>query len=424
MQTLQHQNQIIASLLYQYDESIIDQLSTSDFKDEGYRNIFEKIKELGNSNIIEVSRAAKVSQASLLEILNSFFSHEAVQDHIVIIKNDALKKEIEIALENIKAKDLPLDSILNELNRLSEIKSNTRNIDLIISVKDAADLSLAEALFIRENKDKRLFYPFDKLNYKCGALMPGRLVTIAGRTGAGKSALALQIAIHIGRHHKVTYVSLEMTPQEMAARVISSRTGIDTISLSNGNITDEQVSEIREENEKMCKEHLSFTNKGRSIKEITRLIKKENPELIIIDSINLMRSQGENERVRLINITRELKQIALEYKVPICLLCQLNRGADKTVIPTLSEIKESSSIEEDSDLCLLLGWIQTTEDFTKLNERYLELYKESICSISDYVKLTEKGDRLEMLVIAKSRNGATGMIPMRMFAKEYIFTEV
>ena len=426
MKTLLNEQQILACLLTNYEmhENAIEYLEPEDFQDEINRLIFVGIKETETDNLMSIHKATKVSVKDLLELQNAFFTHEQMDYNISSLKDEAIGRQLDINLKSILTKDMTIEQKLEELAKLSELQTFTKRKASVVSLHDSAEQAFKENQETKRNKHKRLYFPYQRLNAMAGALMQGKLVTIAGRTGAGKSAMALHIARHIAEHHKVVYVSLEMSETELANRVFSSKTGISTIDITNGNTTEEQDIAMQCEIVNFEQSNLYITNKGRSTKQIIKIIKEQKPELLIVDSINLMRSMGENERVKINNITRELKQIALEYMIPIIMLCQLNRGADKTILPTLSEIKESSSIEEDSDLCLLLGWIQTVDDYQETNVKYLERFGKSICQMHEFVEMGKQGHRLEICVIAKNRNGALGMIPMKCVASKYLFEEV
>lgn len=426
MNTLLNEQQVLACLLTNYEmhENAIEYLEPSDFQDEINRLIFNGIKEQATDNLMSIHKATKVSVKDLLELQSTFFTHEQMEYNVASLKDDSINRQLDLNLKSILSKEMTIEEKLEEINKLAELQTFTKKKQSVMSLHDSALEAFKQNQETKKNKHKRLYFPYERLNYMCGALMKGKLVTIAGRTGAGKSAMALHIARHIAEKHKVVYVSLEMTETELANRVFSSKTGISTIDITNGNTSQEQDEIMECEIVNFEQSNLFITNRGRSTKQIIKILKEQKPELLIVDSINLMRSIGENERVKINNITRELKQIALEYTVPIIMLCQLNRGADKTILPTLSEIKESSSIEEDSDLCLLLGWIQTQEDFGEINEKYCDRFKKSICTIAEFQKMQQLGHRLEICVIAKNRNGALGMIPMVCHASRYIFEEI
>lgn len=426
MNTLLTEQQILACLLTNYDlhESSIESLESSDFTDEFNRTIFIGIKEQQSDNLMSLHKITKIPIKDLLEVQTAFFTHENMEYNIATLRDNTINKQLDINLAHLLSKNMTVDEKLEEISKLSELQTFGIKKQSVMSLHDSALEAFRLNQETKKNKHKRLYFPYEMLNNMCGALMKGKLVTIAGRTGAGKSAMALHIARHIAEEHKVVYVSLEMTETELANRVFSSKTGISTIDITNGNTTREQDMAMECEIVNFEQSNLFITNRGRSTKQIVKILKEQKPELLIVDSINLMRSLGENERVKINNITRELKQIALENGVPIIMLCQLNRGADKTILPTLSEIKESSSIEEDSDLCLLLGWIQTQEDFGEINDKYFDKFKKSICNISEFQAMNRDGHRLEICVIAKNRNGALGMIPMKCLASQYLFKEL
>lgn len=425
MNTQLIEQQIIACLLVNYDknESLIEYLAISDFTNETYKKIYAAIQETQSDNPMVIHSKSKISVSELIEIQSSFFGFEQMEENIKLIKNHAIKKQLNLTLQELVAKDLDIDTYLLEITKLSELKSFTKSKE-DVKISDAILQAKLEMEYAKANKHKRIYLPFPKITNKIGALMAGDLCTLGGRTGAGKSAFALQVATEISANHKVVYVTLEMTPVQMARRIISTRTGISTIDQTNGKIDSTDCDMVGLLAEEYVDSNLLFSNEGRTTKQVVKLIKKHKPSLVIIDSVNLMFSQGESERIKLVNLTRELKQIALEFKIPIMMLCQLNRGADKTAIPSLSEIKESASVEEDSDQCLLLGWIRTTDDLDDVLVGNGMRNEPAACTSAEFQKINKDGHRFEVLNIAKNRNGAIGLISMKCIASKYIFEEL
>jgi replicative DNA helicase len=126
-----------------------------------------------------------------------------------------------------------------------------------------------------------------------------------------------------------------------------------------------------------------------------------------------MKGQGESRRVELQNITRDMKLISLDYDLPIVMLAQINRNAsDKR--PTLADLKDSGSIEEDSDNVILLHEV-TKQDLDQLKDYLTQLKFESEI---------KEGKKYVLLTMAKHRNGQAGVhILTRFEPQRYIFIE-
>jgi replicative DNA helicase len=259
--------------------------------------------------------------------------------------------------------------------------------------------------------------PFSWLNDMTSGLVPGNLFTIAGRTSAGKSAFVLQMAKHIADTRKVVYISLEMPPVELVARYVASETNIAQRDLMLHKTYAIDKDALDRSLKRYAGSQLYFSSGGRDTAAIERLVKSAKPELLIVDTVNLVQSKGESERVKILNVTRELKQLALKSDIPIIILAQLNRSADTKTTPTLADIKESASIEEDSDVVLLLTEISDGEKFDSIADGI---------GIDDYefTEMKSRGERLIFALIQKNRNGNLGRAAFRFEGKKFTFTEI
>jgi replicative DNA helicase len=277
-----------------------------------------------------------------------------------------------------------------------------------------------------DNVDKVIYSPFANINTLIGGFSPGRLLTIAGRPGTGKSAYALQIAMSIAkRSRKVMYVSLEMLGTELSMRVISNMTGISTTAMSNGKVTGDQVNRIGLAIDKASVANLLISNNGRDINQLGILLQTHKPELVIIDSLNLMYARGETERIRIMRITRSMKELTFKHNIPIIMIAQLSRSADEVSIPSLSSLKESGSIEEDSDIVILLSELKDEKVFDQLNDSYKQKNGEYLLNpAKGYAEVIKDGDKLILGYVAKNRNGPTGKAVYLCESRNYNYVEL
>jgi len=194
---------------------------------------------------------------------------------------------------------------------------------------------------------------------------PGQLITIAGRPGHGKSALAGTIAVNLARRGKgVLLFSLEMTKGELAGRFVSRLARIPGNVLKNPKcMTPEQGKAFAAGLDAVGKLPITITTQGNltpgDVASIGASVKREKGlDLIIVDYIQLMTSgrRQENNRVQEISyITRSLKNLACSLDVPIVILSQLNRNNEKGERPPrITDLRDSGSIEQDSNTIILL----------------------------------------------------------------------
>ncbi len=246
------------------------------------------------------------------------------------------------------------------------------------------------------------FTDFDRLT---SGLQKSDLILLAARPSMGKTALALNMAMNAALSNNIVAIfSLEMSKEQLGHRLLSSYSGINSQKLSTGNFDAEEFNELVEALNYLIDAKLFIDDTaGITVLELrskARKIKNEHGlDLIVIDYLQLMQGTARrgadfNRQQEISEISRSLKALARELKVPILALSQLSRSvelrADKR--PLLSDLRESGSLEQDADIVMFL---------------YREEY---------YEKETENSNTAE-LVIAKNRNGPTTTVKLQ-FEKE------
>lgn len=191
----------------------------------------------------------------------------------------------------------------------------------------------------------------------------GDLVLIGARPGVGKTSFALNIALSMGKIYpkkEIAVFSLEMSKQQLVHRLISCEALIDNYTVRKATFTDEQWGEVA-----MACSTLSATGiyiddtSDISITEIKSKIRRlKNVGMIVIDYLQLMQSEThkDNRVLEVADITRALKLLAKEMKIPVLLCSQLSRppkGA-KEKRPVLSDLRDSGAIEQDADIVMML----------------------------------------------------------------------
>lgn len=243
---------------------------------------------------------------------------------------------------------------------------------------------------------------FSKLDSVIVGMNDTDLVILAARPSMGKSAFALNIATNVCRGDNpksVCYFSLEMSNEELVLRMLAAESLVNGYSLRNGTISPEEWRNLARGADELAKMPIYLNETpGITVQQIKAKVRRiPNCGLIVIDHINLMSSPNKmNNRVlEMSEITRQIKLMAKELKVPVIALCQLNRGVENRPDkhPQLADLRESGSIEQDADVILFL---------------YREGYYNK--ELSDQ-STTE-------CIIAKNRHGSTGMIKVA-FVKEY-----
>jgi replicative DNA helicase len=241
---------------------------------------------------------------------------------------------------------------------------------------------------------------FKQLDNRLLGMQPGQLIIIAARPGIGKTSLALNIALNSSAIHDMAVVifSLEMMGSELSLRIISQQTTIPNENLKKISLDKYDLEKIKKSFSQIGRNNKNkiFINDDSyqnvfDIQSECRRIKNEvgNLGLIVIDYIQLMRSQNrENREQQIAEISRSLKLLAKDLGCPIIVLSQLNRSAESrdNKRPSLSDLRESGALEQDADIVLLI-------------------YRDEF-----YFPETTKEKGIAVINIAKNRSGEMGII--------------
>jgi replicative DNA helicase len=232
-----------------------------------------------------------------------------------------------------------------------------------------------------------------------GLTCEGRLITIAGRPGHGKTALALTIALNLAKQEKPgLFFSMEMSKAELSQRALAMYSDIDGKIIQSRNLTDDQFRKATEAAGMMLDWPLYTRSGGFSLADIRTMTLQHITErgplaFVVVDYVGLIRPSGKKGQTRQQEIgetTRGLKALAMETGADVFMLAQLNRNIEgrQDGIPTLSDLREAGDIENDSNIVM---FVINPE---KLNP-----------------ETTEKGKG--MLWVVKHRGGACGKVELR-----------
>ena len=178
--------------------------------------------------------------------------------------------------------------------------------------------------------------------------------------GVGKTTFSLQIANKIAeKNKKVAYVSLEMSEEQIIQKLLSKRARVNSRKIRNGDLEPNEINKIGLACGEIAGLPISILTKANTIQKIEikarRMKNKDKLDLLIIDYLQLVRNIGnfKSREQEVADISRTLKLLSLELEIPIVALCQLNRNASRNE-PTLADIRESGSIEQDADNVIFL----------------------------------------------------------------------
>lgn len=195
------------------------------------------------------------------------------------------------------------------------------------------------------------------------AMRPGDLIVVAGRTSMGKTALGLQVAVNTARAGKRTLVlSLEMPADQIGARAASNLADVDGGAIRRGEVTTEELERIEAEADELTRSGMlwmvddTHATLGKVHAALRRCKRRRGLDIAVIDYAQRIRVPGYRPAERHLEVgavTRSLKEYAKELGIPIVALAQLSRDAESSK-PTLAHLRESGSIEMDSDVVILL----------------------------------------------------------------------
>ncbi len=345
-------------------------ISADDFTDGNARAVYEAAvklidnKSLCDANIIQVESGVSTE-----------YCRAAMIDSPTAVNAPEYARIVHDAAQQRRAKDIGSDladgaidaiSALAKLQELFQTQSG-RIITPQEQAQSAMDVFSAAA-------DGSLT-PFLKTGYKSidsmlsGGLANGGLITVAARPGTGKTTLGICIAENVAAAGRtVLYVSLEMTSTQLWACRAANAAGIDRSEILSGSIIkkgsapnktmqDElNAKRLYDAYEVLYNRPFYIHDKPAGIEDIERKARCINElALIVVDHIGLVKNPGRASRYEFMtSVSHQLKQLALSMKIPVLALCQLNRASVQRSRPTMSDLRDSGAIEEDSDVVCLL----------------------------------------------------------------------
>ena len=378
------------------------------YENKGFIDILTLINFLKDQGLLEEIGGVKV----LTELINQVPNLIHLEEYIDLIQDKFLRRSlIKLGYQVINSSyitNIPLESIFNALEKYTFNLINQKQNSQILSSAELFSGIFSELKEKYSNPTSTLpglcsgFYDLDSITQ---GFQKSDLIIIAGRPSMGKTAFSLNIALNTLKIYKspILFFSLEMSKEQLTYRLIANEINVTNSRLKTGQLNPNDWSNLTEAIRFFSSLPLFIDDTTNlSIQEIRSKIKKIIFEqnkigLVIIDYLQLMENstiQSENRVQELSQITRNLKNIAREFKVPIITLSQLSRNVENRFNkrPILSDLRESGSIEQDADLVLML-------------------YRDS------YYNETQVDINLAELIIAKHRNGPIGTVNLHFEAK-------
>lgn len=295
--------------------------------------------------------------------------------------------------------------------RLQALAAGT---ETLVSLPEALGMfidSLGEQA--RAGQLPRAYTGIPALDALTGGICGGKLVVAGARPGVGKSAFALACALATcQKGHRVLFVSLEMDERELMARIIARHADVTVAEIESGRLALAQYESMAAVYEYVLKNQLEFCPGAHTAGDVRHAAYQAHAKgglaLIVVDYIGLLRSgeKAESRRVEIGQITRALKRLAQELRVPVLALSQLNRqseggansqGRRQVRVPTMAELRESGDVEQDANLVILLH--RPTEGKDAEEQARID-------------QCQRQGRDYTVLLLEKNRQGKRGVFPV------------
>lgn len=362
-------------------------------------------EDINRATLLEQLGSSFMNQLNIGEMMGAVPSVHAYKNYEQIILRTGRKRELRQAATTF------LHSNVTDEQTVNRFLSSVRNIEASggrddeFKIKDILTEMYQQAL---DGTVKRglptTFSQYDRLT---NGHSEGQFIIVAARPSVGKTAFALNVAMgHMKGKAFGHLYSLEMSKEQFLNRMISAKSRINSQKLrdpqtrfdvNDWNSYSEAIHELNKENLYICDR--SSVKIADIYANTRKLIRKhpDMPHFIIIDYLQLLKSAAnkQNRQEEVSEISRSLKSLARELRVPVIALSQLSRGvesrSDKR--PNLSDLRESGSLEQDADVVAFL-------------------YRD------DYYNRNEVSDNTIEIIIAKQREGPVGTVELG-YEKEY-----
>lgn len=350
--------------------------------------------------------------ASTPTAANAVFYAKIVSEKSLLRK---LIRQLTDSVERAYSQDEPADDIIAmaEKGIVAVTEGRTRSGFRKISEIIDANYDEIERLSKQKSTVTGISTGYPALDEKTTGLHEGELIILAARPAMGKTAFALNIAANIGKlGQTVAIFSLEMGAESLVNRMVSSEGLIDAFALRTGKLTDDDWSNLIIAQGQLADRSIYVDDSpGIKITEIRARARKLAQEkdglgLILIDYLQLITGTGkENRQQEVSEISRQLKVLAKELKVPIIALSQLSRGVEQREDkrPKLSDLRESGSIEQDADI---VAFIHREAYYQNPNDTEAEI------------------DNKAEIIFAKNRSGETGTAELMWVGQFTKFTSI
>ena len=411
---------------------------------QAIRNLFDKHLPVDIQTVLEELGLMKESINAggidyLKELLDSVISLSNLDFYLVILQDNKVLRDYLSTIDTIRQnyETEEIDEIIQFLSRSETALRKVAELRRIEKFKTALEISQrVEAemkIYQRADGLTGVDVGYKKLNDFTHGLQKGEMTIIAARPSVGKTAFALNLAYNAVKLNPISVAvfSLEMPSEQLIRRLIATdaTVSLDNIQTGSRFLTSAQKATVGQSIKNIGNSKL-FIDDTPGIKLIDILAKSRQLKaahddlgLIVVDYIGLITTgekRIESRQVEVSNISRALKELARDLKLPILVISQLSRQVDSRddKRPYLSDLRESGAIEQDADLVFLMyrpGYYKNLGFSKNVSQDEKKRFKEEREKVEALTKEIGEYAELVEVIIAKNRNGKTGIVPLLFF---------
>ncbi|MDQ0228136.1 replicative DNA helicase [Metabacillus niabensis] len=397
-------------------------LIPEDFYRAAHQRIYNAMLELSDKGepVDLVTVTAELADANLLEevggvsyltdLANSVPTAANIEYYGKIVEEKSILRRLirtatTIAQDGYTRED-EVEVLLNEAEKTIMEVAQRKNAGAFQNIKDVLVQTYDNIELLHDRKGDITGIPtgFTELDKMTAGFQRNDLIIVAARPSVGKTAFALNIAQNVATKtdENVAIFSLEMGADQLVMRMLCAEGNIDAQRLRTGSLTPEDWGKLTMAMGSLSNSGIYIDDTpGIRVSEIRakcrRLKQESGLGMVLIDYLQLIQGSGrtDNRQQEVSEISRTLKELARELKVPVIALSQLSRGVEQRQDkrPMMSDIRESGSIEQDADIVAFL-------------------YRD------DYYDKESENKNIIEIIIAKQRNGPVGTVSLA-FVKEY-----
>ncbi|MBE6665340.1 MAG: replicative DNA helicase [Ruminococcaceae bacterium] len=371
------------------------------------QDLFAKSREIDLVTLIDtlVSRGVyneEESKKYIKIIAETVPSAANVLDYAKIVREKSLLRSLIGAADEIRETAFSAQGDVKDIIDSAEAKvfsiAQGSESKGFVHIREAISRTYERLDLLARDKDAASGTPtgFSALDRTIVGLGEGDLVLIGARPGMGKTSFAMNVATNIAKSSQknVCVFSLEMSAEQLASRMLSSEALVDSYAIRSGNLTTDQYKKLADAAADLSESNILIDDTtGITVTRMkAKLRRVKNLGLVVVDYLQLMQGErnSDNRVLEVGDISRGLKILAKELKIPVICCAQLSRGPESRTDkrPMLSDLRDSGAIEQDADIVMFL-------------------YRD------EYYKAPAAGEQsVAECIVAKNRHGSTGTVKL------------